>query len=123
MAIADPKFPRRTSKHPLPDHHRSRKFRDHTDHLDGETLLPLLCANPGLAFLAPEANRQFVAERLSLDGDAPHGIASGQEVELAGVFHNPWAAPARFLLLVVRHVAERHPRPYRVAVADDVGSA
>ena len=57
---------------------------NHTDHLDGETLSPLLSANPGVALLAPEANRQFVAERLDLDGETPHGLSSGQETELAG---------------------------------------
>ena len=57
---------------------------NHTDHLDGETLLPLLSANPGVALLAPEANRRFVAERLHLDNEAPHGLSSGREAELAG---------------------------------------
>jgi len=37
---------------------------NHTDHLDSETLLPLLAANPQARLLIPRANRQFVLERL-----------------------------------------------------------
>ncbi|WP_077924341.1 MBL fold metallo-hydrolase [Spirosoma sp. 209] len=37
---------------------------NHTDHLDADTLLPLLAANPGLQLVIPEANRSFVASRL-----------------------------------------------------------
>src|SRR5438093_8797247 len=39
---------------------------NHTDHLDPETLGPILQANPHAELLIPEANRQFVAQRLSL---------------------------------------------------------
>jgi L-ascorbate metabolism protein UlaG (beta-lactamase superfamily) len=38
----------------------------HTDHLDGETLIPLLRANPNLTVLAPRANVNFAAERLQV---------------------------------------------------------
>jgi L-ascorbate metabolism protein UlaG (beta-lactamase superfamily) len=37
---------------------------NHTDHLDAETLLPLLDANPPARLVIPAANRDFVAERL-----------------------------------------------------------
>ena len=37
---------------------------NHTDHLDGETLKPLLKVNSHLQMIIPEANRAFVAERL-----------------------------------------------------------
>ncbi len=40
---------------------------NHTDHLDAETLKPLLSANPALAVVVPEANRGFVAERLGVE--------------------------------------------------------
>src|SRR5437016_9870547 len=40
---------------------------NHTDHLDAGTLVPLLAANPSLQLVIPEANRQFVAERLGMD--------------------------------------------------------
>jgi len=37
---------------------------NHTDHLDGDTLIPLLKANPNLTVLVPRANVNFAAERL-----------------------------------------------------------
>ena len=37
---------------------------NHTDHLDGETLGPLLQVNPALTMIVSAANRSFVAERL-----------------------------------------------------------
>ncbi|HEY9525638.1 MAG TPA: MBL fold metallo-hydrolase, partial [Anaerolineales bacterium] len=39
---------------------------NHTDHLDGETLVPLWKANPGLMMIVPRANLSFAAERLQL---------------------------------------------------------
>jgi L-ascorbate metabolism protein UlaG (beta-lactamase superfamily) len=36
----------------------------HTDHLDAETLLPLLAANPHARLVIPAANRDFVLQRL-----------------------------------------------------------
>jgi L-ascorbate metabolism protein UlaG (beta-lactamase superfamily) len=39
---------------------------NHTDHLDAETLLPLLQVNPGLTIIAAAANQTFVADRLNL---------------------------------------------------------
>jgi L-ascorbate metabolism protein UlaG (beta-lactamase superfamily) len=42
---------------------------NHTDHLDSETLGPLLAANPGAKLLIARANRSFVLERLgAVDG-------------------------------------------------------
>jgi L-ascorbate metabolism protein UlaG (beta-lactamase superfamily) len=38
---------------------------NHTDHLNAETLGPLLSANPALVILASRANIVFAAERLS----------------------------------------------------------
>ncbi len=35
---------------------------NHTDHLDGSTLIPLIKNNPGVRFIIPEANRQLVAD-------------------------------------------------------------
>ena len=40
---------------------------NHTDHLDAETLNPLLDVNRDLKVLVPAANRDFAAERLSVD--------------------------------------------------------
>lgn len=39
---------------------------NHTDHLDGETLLPLLQANPALKVILPAANVGFAADRLQV---------------------------------------------------------
>ena len=61
---------------------------NHTDHLDRETLLPLRQANPGLQFVIPEANRDFVAERLGTDLHWPVGLTAGGHVTVgAMVFH------------------------------------
>src|SRR5947208_16857729 len=38
---------------------------NHTDHLDAETLNPLLQINPKLDLVIPEASREFVANRLN----------------------------------------------------------
>jgi len=56
---------------------------NHTDHLDGETLGPLLAASPKAELVIPEANRAFVAERLGGDADRPLGLDDGGELELA----------------------------------------
>jgi L-ascorbate metabolism protein UlaG (beta-lactamase superfamily) len=42
---------------------------NHTDHLDGETLIPLLQANPTLTVLVSRANINFAAERLKVSSD------------------------------------------------------
>ena len=57
---------------------------NHTDHLDAETLRPLLRANPGIRLLIPEANRQFVAERVQCPLDFPLGMNDGDTLELDG---------------------------------------
>ena len=58
---------------------------NHTDHLDGETLRPILAQNPNLKLVIPEANRAFVAERLSMDGAAFIGVDDGTAVEISGI--------------------------------------
>lgn len=50
----------------------------HTDHLDAETLLPVMAANPGLALVIPEANRALVADRLRIDPGVPLGLRIGE---------------------------------------------
>jgi len=47
---------------------------NHTDHLDAATLIPVLQNNPDISFIIPEANRQFVAERVKISADFPQGI-------------------------------------------------
>jgi L-ascorbate metabolism protein UlaG (beta-lactamase superfamily) len=39
---------------------------NHTDHLDGGTLLPLLAVNPALTVIVSAANNQFAADRLQV---------------------------------------------------------
>ena len=57
---------------------------NHTDHLDAETLGPLLHANPDVVLVVPEANRAFVAERLGIDPAGPVGLDDGAEIDAAG---------------------------------------
>lgn len=57
---------------------------NHTDHLDAETLMPLLEVNPTIQFLIPEANRAFVAERIQQPLNFPIGLNDGESVTLAG---------------------------------------
>src|SRR6476646_3320302 len=51
---------------------------NHTDHLDAETLIPVLKNNPGVKFIIPEANREFVAERVKCNKEFPIGLNEGR---------------------------------------------
>ncbi|MEJ7643629.1 MAG: MBL fold metallo-hydrolase [Chryseolinea sp.] len=55
---------------------------NHTDHLDAETLKPILTANPSIDFVIPEANREFVCERVGCAPDFPIGLSDGQKVKV-----------------------------------------
>ena len=57
---------------------------NHTDHLDPETLGPLLKANPNLELIIPEANREFVVNRLGIVAEIPRGLNAGGSVQVAG---------------------------------------
>jgi len=57
---------------------------NHTDHLDGETLRPLIHANPDIRLMIPEANREFVAQRLQVNPRMPLGIDDGTSASAAG---------------------------------------
>ena len=57
---------------------------NHTDHLDHETLGPLMQVNPHLTMIIPEANRTFVAERLQCDPAWPLGVNDGASVSAKG---------------------------------------
>jgi len=50
---------------------------NHTDHLDGDTLMPLIKNNPHIHFIIPEANRAFVADRVQCDKNFPIGLNDG----------------------------------------------
>jgi L-ascorbate metabolism protein UlaG (beta-lactamase superfamily) len=58
---------------------------NHTDHLDAETLGPILVRNPALKLVIPEANRTFVADRLKVDPAMPIGLDDGGTIELLGI--------------------------------------
>jgi L-ascorbate metabolism protein UlaG (beta-lactamase superfamily) len=55
---------------------------NHTDHLDGETLGPLLKANPRMVMVAPEVNRDLIANRLGIDPSLPAGLRDGQAASI-----------------------------------------
>lgn len=56
----------------------------HTDHLDAGTLTPLIAANPAVALVIAEANRDITVERLRVDPAMPVGLSVGDLVELGG---------------------------------------
>jgi L-ascorbate metabolism protein UlaG (beta-lactamase superfamily) len=66
---------------------------NHTDHLDAETLQPLMKANPQMQLIIPEANRDFVCQRLQCDNDYPIGLNDGEKVSVGHfTFHGVPAA-------------------------------
>lgn len=58
---------------------------NHTDHLDAETLVPLMEANPELAVLVPSANLTFAAERLDVAPGRLTPIDVGMSTMVAGI--------------------------------------
>lgn len=61
---------------------------NHTDHLDAETLIPLMEKNKNLKFVIPEANRDFVVDRLKCSHDFPVGIVDGEKKIIDGFTFN-----------------------------------
>ena len=57
---------------------------NHTDHLDGETLAPVLRNNPAIQFIIPEANRDFVADRVKCEINFPIGLNEGKSISVKG---------------------------------------
>jgi L-ascorbate metabolism protein UlaG (beta-lactamase superfamily) len=51
---------------------------NHIDHLDAQTLCPLLQTNPKAELVIPEANRAFVADRLKITIEQPRGLDTGK---------------------------------------------
>lgn len=69
---------------------------NHTDHLDAKTIKPLIAGNPKLKLVAPEANREFVAQRLGVALNVPEGVEDGMSVKAGGFeFHGVPAAHER----------------------------
>jgi L-ascorbate metabolism protein UlaG (beta-lactamase superfamily) len=110
---------------------------NHTDHLDAETLQPILRANPKITLVVAEVNRQFVADRLKIDPAVPIGIAIGESttvgpfrIEAVPAKHDemtpdvvgyvvtcgPWTIYHSGDTLLYPGMAERL-RPYKVDVA------
>ncbi|MGO8794855.1 MAG: MBL fold metallo-hydrolase [Candidatus Sulfotelmatobacter sp.] len=58
---------------------------NHTDHLDAETLGPILARNPSMKLVIPEANRAFVADRLQIDVAIPVGLDDEVTIELSEI--------------------------------------
>lgn len=56
---------------------------NHTDHLDADTLIPILKNNKGIQFIIPEANRSFVVDRVHCNNDFPLGLNAGTSVAVA----------------------------------------
>jgi|SRR5687767_454582 len=52
---------------------------NHTDHLDGETLIPILKANPNVTVLVSRANINFAAERLHVPVESLTSIRADSE--------------------------------------------
>jgi len=59
---------------------------NHTDHLDAETLKPVLENNAGIRFIIPEANRSFVTERVQCSRNFPTGLNEKEEVVINSEF-------------------------------------
>jgi L-ascorbate metabolism protein UlaG (beta-lactamase superfamily) len=57
---------------------------NHTDHLDPETLIPILDVNPKVDLVIPEANRIFVADRLNVVPEMPIGLDVGRHAIVKG---------------------------------------
>ena len=51
---------------------------NHTDHLDGETLIPLLAKNQQIQLIIPEANRELVSKRTHCKAEFPIGLKQGE---------------------------------------------
>ncbi|MBK8502542.1 MAG: MBL fold metallo-hydrolase [Saprospiraceae bacterium] len=55
---------------------------NHTDHLDAETLQPIISTNPDLNLIIPEANRDFVVKRLLCDFNWPIGLNENEKTKI-----------------------------------------
>jgi L-ascorbate metabolism protein UlaG (beta-lactamase superfamily) len=57
---------------------------NHTDHLDAETLMPIIQINAEIKFIIPEANRAFVVDRVNCSLNFPIGLNDGLSFEHKG---------------------------------------
>ncbi len=56
---------------------------NHTDHLDAETLKPIFRKNPNIKFIIPEANREFVSDRVNCAPSFALGMTEGTEISFS----------------------------------------
>lgn len=89
---------------------------NHTDHLDAETLIPLFSANPDLNFIAPEANRKFVADRCKIHPERIVGLTNGRSVKI-GEFEII-GLPAAHNELKTNELGQHHFMSYIVKFGD-----
>lgn len=59
---------------------------NHTDHLDSETLIPLMTQNPNLMLIIPRANLTFAAERLNVPPERLTPISTDNDSISIGPF-------------------------------------
>jgi len=59
---------------------------NHTDHLDGSTLIPLIQVNPDIQMIIPRANQEFVSNRIKQDHDWATTIDAGESINLPSGF-------------------------------------
>jgi L-ascorbate metabolism protein UlaG (beta-lactamase superfamily) len=57
---------------------------NHTDHLDAETLQPIISQRPDIQLIIPEANRDFVVNRLQINQDFPIGMNDTEVFDYQG---------------------------------------
>jgi L-ascorbate metabolism protein UlaG (beta-lactamase superfamily) len=57
---------------------------NHTDHLDADTLRPLLARNPAMRLIVPAANQAFVEERLGMAAERLIPLDASDSVRCAG---------------------------------------
>ena len=104
---------------------------NHTDHLDYDTLIPMLAANWDMKIVIPEANRAFVLDRLAygLGRYQPIGLNDNQQTAVGPfVFHGIPAAHnelerdaegrCKFMGFVVE-IGPDHERPFKVYHSGD----
>jgi L-ascorbate metabolism protein UlaG (beta-lactamase superfamily) len=76
----------------LPPMHLIFSSHNHTDHLDAATLNPIISKSPDVVFVIPEANRDFIADRLGCDLYWPFGVNDDKEYTIDGIKIIPIAA-------------------------------
>jgi len=69
----------------LPEINFITSSHNHTDHLDAETIIPILKKNNDCRLIVPEANRNFVCDRLKIGTEVPIGIDAGERMQIGNI--------------------------------------